>query len=195
MEASKQSEEELIKAFELGIKEGNKIGHAIDKMMHQGMTPKDALGMSPSYLENLYAQAYLFYNTGKYAEAAHLFRILIMYNAMEPKYMLGLAACLHMLKEYTNAIQTYTMCSVIDPKNPLPHYHSSDCFLQMKEYISAMICLEMAIESAGENKEFEKMKERAQLSLENLKKQATENPLKEEPRSTKELQNWPGLFP
>ena len=26
---------------------------------------------------------------------------------MEPKYMLGLAACFHMLKEYNNAIQTY----------------------------------------------------------------------------------------
>ena len=42
-----------------------------------------------------------------------------MLNAMEPKYILGLAACFHMLKEYFNAIQTYTMCSALDLQNPI----------------------------------------------------------------------------
>jgi type III secretion system low calcium response chaperone LcrH/SycD len=141
------------------------------KMLKQGMTPKDAMGVSPQILENVYAQAYRLYNTGKYIEATHLFRILIMLNAMEPKYMLGLAACFHMLKEYENAIQSYTMCSALDPKTPLPYYHSSDCFIQMKDYLSAMICLELTMDRAGNKSEYAKMKERAQLSLEALRKQ------------------------
>ena len=173
-------------------KHGKEFDHALgdvaNKMLEQGMSPKEAMGLSNSYLENVYAQAYRLYNTGKYAEAAHLFRILIMFNAMEPKYMLGLAACFHMLKEYVNAIQTYTMCSALDPHNPIPHYHSSDCFIQMKEYLSAMLCLELAIERAGDKPEYAKMKERAQLSLESLKKQVVSAPADEEPRSTKELQ-------
>ncbi len=94
-----------------------------------------------------------------------------MLNAMEPKYTLGLAACFHMLKEYYNAIQTYTMSAALDPENPVPHYHSSDCFIQMKDYLSAMICLELAISKAGNKPEYAKMKERAQLSLESLKNQ------------------------
>lgn len=152
------------------------FGELGNKMLKQGMVPKDALGINESYLENVYAQAYRLYNTGKYTEATHLFRILIMLNAMEPKYMLGLAACFHMLKEYGNAIQTYTMCAALDPHNPIPHYHTSDCFIQMKDYLSAMISLELAIKLAGDKPDYAKLKERAQLSLESLKKQLSSTP-------------------
>lgn len=166
--------------MESARKQGEKFDQAIgelgNKMMVQGLTPQDAMGVSNSYLENLYAQAYRLYNTGKYGEATHLFRILIMFNAMEPKYMLGLAACYHMIKEYYNAIQTYTLAAALDPGSPIPHYHSSDCFIQMKDYLSAMICLELAIDRAGEKPEYAKMKERAQLSLESLKKQIRSMP-------------------
>ncbi len=176
---------------ETGEQSGNPfdqaLGDVTEKLFKQGMAPKDALGASPGYLENIYAQAYRLYNTGKYSEAGHLFRVLVMFNAMEPKYMLGLAACMHMLKDFVNAIHTYTLCSALDPDNPIPHYHSSDCFIQMKEYLSAMICLELAIESCKNKQEFAKMKERAQLSLESLKQQAEETPLDDHPRSAREL--------
>lgn len=151
----------------------NATGELADKMLNQNMTPQEAMGLSPAYLENIYSQAFSLYNTGKYIEAAHLFRILIMYNPMESKYMMGLAACLHLLKEWENAIQMYTMCSALDPQNPIPHYHSSDCFIQMQDDLSAMLCLELAIERANDKAEFSKMKERALLSLENLKKHKT----------------------
>ncbi len=181
MKGSRGDESQMRKeAFNLGGEQQEKFDKAItelsSKMVKQGMSPKDAMGISDSYLENVYAQAYRLYNTGKYTEATHLFRILIMLNAMEPKYMLGLAACFHMMKEYTNAIQTYTMCIALDPQSPVPHYHSSDCFIQMKDYLSAMICLELAIERAGDKPEYAKMKERAQLSLESLKKQVNSSP-------------------
>jgi type III secretion system low calcium response chaperone LcrH/SycD len=180
--------ETLVSAGKQADKFDHALGEIADKMLKQGMTPKDAMGLTSGYLENIYAQAYRLYNTGKYTEATHLFRILVMLNAMEPKYMLGLAACFHMLKEYFNAIQTYTMCSALDPQNPIPHYHSSDCFIQMKEYLSAMICLELAIERAGDKPEYAKMKERALLSLESLKKQVASAPADEEPPSFKEQQ-------
>lgn len=152
------------------------FGELADKMFKQGMSPKDAMGINANILENVYAQAYRLYNTGKYIEAAHLFRILIMMNVMEPKFLLGLAACFHMLKEYENAIQSYTMCSAIDPGNPIPHYHSSDCFIQMKDYLSALVCLEIAIDLADNKTEYAKMKERAQMSLESLKEQVKSIP-------------------
>lgn len=144
-----------------------------NQLFKQGMLPKEAVGINNHVLENIYAQAYRLYNTGKYVEATHLFRILIMLNAVEPKYMLGLAACFHMLKEYNHAIQSYTMCSALDPKNPIPHYHTSDCYIQMQDYLSAMICLELAIDRAGDKTEYAKMKERALLTLESLKKQTS----------------------
>lgn len=142
-----------------------------NKVMKQGMTPQEATGLDPQILESLYAQAYRLYNTGKYIDAAHMFRTLILMNAMESKYVLGLAACFHMLKEYKNAIETYTICSVIDPHDPIPYYHQSDCFVQMKDNLSAMLCLELTINAAGNRPEFSKIKERAILSLEGLKKE------------------------
>lgn len=144
---------------------------ALGKMLKEGMTPKDAFGVSSNVLESVYAQAYRLYNTGKFVEAIHLFRILILMNTTEPKYTLGLAACFHMLKEYKNAIQAYTMCTVIDPVSPIPHYHASDCFIQMKDSLSAMISLQMAIDKAEGKAEYTKIKERALLTLESLKQQ------------------------
>lgn len=165
-------EEDIIASFR---EQFDGVNHSVEeiasKMMKQGLTGKDAAGMSPKALENIYSQAYRLYNTGKYVEASHLFRILILMNGMEPKYMLGFAACFHMLKDYPNAVQFYTLCSAIDPTSPLPHYHASDCFIQMKDYISAMISLEMTLERAKDQKKFSELKERSLLSLESLKKQ------------------------
>ncbi len=155
-----EKEEEVRQAF-------SEIGN---KMMKQGMTTQEATGLDPQFMEGLYAQAYRLYNTGKYIDAAHLFRSLILLNSLESKYILGLGACFHMLKEYNNAIQTYLICSVVDPQDPLPYYHSSDCFVQMKDHLSAMLYLELTINAAGNRPEFSKIKERATLSLEGLKK-------------------------
>ncbi len=141
-----------------------------EKIFTQKATPKEAIGVQDDYLESIYAQGYRLYNTGKYDEGVHLFRILVLLNPMESKYMLGLAACFHMLKDYDNAIQTYTLCAALDPISPIPHYHTSDCFIQQKDEISAMISLEMAVDLAGNKPEFGKVKERSLMTLESIKK-------------------------
>ncbi|MDP1879844.1 MAG: tetratricopeptide repeat protein, partial [Parachlamydiaceae bacterium] len=117
----KQMEKE---AEHLSKMKGEEFGKAFDKltktMFIEGKTPQAALEINAEILENMYAQAYRLYNTGKYKEAIHLFRMLIMMNSMEPKYALGLAACFHMLKEFKDAVQTYMLCLILDPNNPIP---------------------------------------------------------------------------
>lgn len=148
---------------------GSKMASQAKELLN-GKTGKEVGNLSDSYLENIYAQAYRLYNTGKYADAMHLFRVLVLMNAMEPKYIMGLAACYHMLKDYKNAIQMYVSCALFDPHNPIPHYHSSDCYIQMKDYLSAMVCLELTMKHAKDLPCYSMIKERAQLSLERLKK-------------------------
>lgn len=138
-------------------------------IVKQGVLPKDALGLDDQMLEGIYGQAYRLYNTGKYREAGQLFRLLIMINSMEPKYSMGLAACFHMLKEYRNAADAYTLCSIIEPENPLPQYHASDCYIQMNDKISAIIALEMAIKRAGQKREFATLADRARMTISSLK--------------------------
>lgn len=143
---------------------------AVRRASRKGTTPKDALGLTDAMVEGIYGQAYRLYNTGKYRDASQLFRLLIMLNTTEPKYIMGLAACFHMLKEFRTAVATYTMVSVVDPQSPIPYYHASDCYMQMGDPASAMISLEMAVKRSGDKPEFRAIKERAALTIESLRK-------------------------
>lgn len=136
----------------------------------QGTTPKDALGLTDAMVEGIYGQAYRLYNTGKYKEAAQIFRLLLMINATEPKYVMGLAACFHMKKEFQSAIGAYSMVSVLDPNSPVSFYHTADCYIQMGDPVSALIALEAAIKRSEDKPEFKTLKDRAALMVESLKK-------------------------
>ncbi len=141
------------------------------KIIQKGMQPKDMIGLSDQMVEGIYGQAYRLYQTGRYDDASQLFRLLIMINSNESKYLLGLAACFHMLKEYKSALETYAICAVIDSMSPVPHYHSSDCYLQKGDKISAVISLELAVQRSEGKPEYQNLKDRAKLTIESLKKE------------------------
>lgn len=155
----------------LGKEKAKQIEAIADKIAKQGAVPKDVMGLNDQMVEGIYGQAYRLYNTGKYKDASQLFRLLVMLNPAEAKYPLGLAACFHMMKEYTSAAEMYTVCGMIDPANPIPHYHASDCYLQMDDKISAMIALEMAVKRSGDKPVFKTLKDRALMTIESLKKE------------------------
>lgn len=147
----------------------------MSKVVQKATRPQDLIGLSDAMVEGIYGQAYRLYNTGKYKEATQLFRLLIMLNTSEPKYIMGLAACFHMLKEYKAAADTYAIVAVIDAKSPIPFYHVSDCFVQLKDPASAIIALEMAVKRAGDHPAYKVLKDRALMSIETLKKEMNED--------------------
>jgi len=143
----------------------------LKKATEGAVTPKDVLKISDAQIESIYAQAYRYYNTGKYKEAGELFRYLMMLNPTEAKYTLGLAACFHLMKDYEAAAQIYLLCNLLDDKSPIPAFHASDCYLQMKDKVSALVSLNMAIKKAGDKPEYQVLKDRALLTVETLKKE------------------------
>lgn len=145
-----------------------KIGAAGTK---KGNSIKDVLGISDESAEAIYGQAYLLYTTGRYKDAAEIFKLLIMMNATESKYVMGLGACYHMLKEYHSAASTYMLVSAIDPQNPLPYFHASDCYIQIGDKVSAALMLEMTLKKTQDQKKFETLKQRAEITLLGLKKE------------------------
>ncbi len=172
----KGDQKEMLDAVEelgqsLGEKKKKELDRASREILQKQVMPKNTLGMSDSTLEGLYGQAFRLYNSGKYKDASHLFRLLIMMDSTEPRYTHGLAACLHMMKDYKSAVHLYTLCCVFEPKNPVPHYHASDCYLQIGDKVSAMVSLEMAIKRAGEKEEFQTLKDRAKMTLKSLEKE------------------------
>lgn len=161
--------EELVEKLSDDV--SSQFEEAAENVVKQGILPKDAMGLDDQMLEGIYGQGYRLYNTGKYKEASHIFRLLIMVNSMEPKYTMGLSACFHMLKEYKYAIDGYTLCSIIDPDNPIPQYHLADCFINLGDKLSAAVALKMAIKRAGNRPEFSTLVDRAKLMIESLKKE------------------------
>lgn len=171
----KGSQEQIKKAADIAGAAAGQAGfdqlkNVVNDAGKKGDTILNAGGMSPQMVEGIYGQAFRLYNTGKYRDAGQLFRLLIMLNSSEPKYTMGLAACFHMLKEYKSAVEMYMVCSVLDPENPIPHYHASDCYIQMKSLMSALISLEMAVKRANKP-EYQTLKDRALLTIESLKKE------------------------
>lgn len=149
---------------------------AFDKLnsLEKYKTAQGVAGVPDDAMESLYSQAYLLYNTGRYKDAIQVFRLLALLNPMESKFIMGLAACFHMMKEYRSASSTYALVSILDPQNPIPCYHNSDCYLQMGDKLSAMAILDMAIKRAGEKPEFAALKQRAMITLDALKKEIKE---------------------
>ncbi|MEX1012459.1 MAG: SycD/LcrH family type III secretion system chaperone [Waddliaceae bacterium] len=172
----KGDQKEMLEAVEklgksLGEEKKKDLDRVSREVLEKQLLPKNALGMNDSTIEGLYGQAFRLYNSGKYKDASHLFRLLIMLDSTEPRYTHGLAACFHMMKDYKNAVHLYTLCSVFEPKNPVPHYHASDCYMQIGDKVSAMVSLEMAIKRAGDKAEFKTLKDRAQMTLKSLEKE------------------------
>ena len=153
---------------EESYKEIMNILHTVFKT---GIVPKEALGFNNEKIEMIYSQAYRLYNTGKYREASYLFRLLLFLDPTEAKYALGLAACFHMMKEFDNAVQTYTLVGVLDSNSPLPYFHVSDCYLQVGDKVSALISLDMAVKRSEGKAEYQILKDRALLTIESLKKE------------------------
>lgn len=173
MKAEKQQVKTAAEAVGKGIGESmtDTLAEAVMQTMKTGKIPREALGFSDERMESIYSQAYRLYNTGKYTDATQLFRVLLIADPTDPKYYLGMAACFHMMKEFADAARIYMMCSVIDATSPIPCFHAADCYIQVRERASAIMSLEMAIQRAGERPEYQVLKERSALMIENLKKE------------------------
>lgn len=159
----------------LGVEQTDEVKHAVEKLatdiFEKGMLPKDAMGLSDAMMEGMYSFGYRLYNTGKYEQAIQLFRLLVMLDPTQAKFSLGLAACFHMMKDYKNAATTYILCSIIDSNDPLPHYHASDCYLELNQPEMAFNALELCIERCNNRPEFSGVKDRAKITLDALRKQ------------------------
>ncbi|QLH36296.1 MAG: SycD/LcrH family type III secretion system chaperone [Parachlamydiaceae bacterium] len=147
---------------------------SVDEFLKEKFKPKDILQLNDRQLEALYAQAYNLYQTGRFNDALQIFHMLTTIEANQAKYVLGLAACHHMMKNYQSAIDTYLVQSILEPENPIPFYHMSDCYLAMKDPYSALMVLDMTVKKAGNKPEFKTLKDRATLTMENLRKEIKE---------------------
>ena len=161
------------------------------RLLDREEIPKEALGYTDEMVDSMYAQAYRLYDTGRYKDALKMFRLLVVIDAKEFKYTMGVAACHHMMKEFRSAIQIYTICSLIDGQSPIPYFHMADCSLNMKDKLSAHIVLGMAVKRAGDKPEFKMLKDKALLMIASIEKELDQHKKEEMLKDAEaQISNW-----
>jgi type III secretion system low calcium response chaperone LcrH/SycD len=145
----------------------------LSKILSNNQSPLEVCGFTPEILEAFYGCAQCLYTSGKYKDAGIIFNLLTYLNVNEYKYVMGCAASAHMQKNYLDALTHYNSCFFLDPSNPLPNYHASDCYRKLNSPTLAIQCLNAAILQAGDNTAYTKLKERAQLTKDAIQKESS----------------------
>jgi len=177
-ELIKSSLAEVSKGYSL--QEKAKCEELMTKIVEQEMAPKDAMGLNETFLDEIYEMASNFFKAGKYEKAEGMYRILMILEPLEPRYPMAVATCLHRLKKYVEAIQYYSLTSVIDENDPLPYYYSSDCFYKFGQIAESAFVLKIMLQKLSDHPEYAKLKARAEESLKSLEDEMKVVPLKDE---------------
>lgn len=153
----------------------NKLGESyseeIDKSLETvannifqgGLTPQEALNISPKRLEALYAQGYHLFNTGNYIKAGKIFALLCVVAQTDPRFYMANAASLHKQGRFEEAMQNYGMAASYDPLNPIPMYHAVDCAMEIGDEVTAAVLLEIVISRCQDKEEFSLIKQRCTI--------------------------------
>ncbi|MCB1110229.1 MAG: SycD/LcrH family type III secretion system chaperone [Chlamydiia bacterium] len=82
-------------------------------------------------LSLLYSVAYTLYQGGDYDDAIPVFERLASHQPFSQKNWVGLAACWQMKKDTQEALKAWAMASIIDDRDPLPHFHAAECYFTL----------------------------------------------------------------
>ena len=117
------------------------IAEAARKFANDFATMRELKGISKAEMEAVYSVGYNMYRTGRYDDAEKIFRFLVLFDHLEPKYWLGVGAIQQVRKDYQSAISSYGYASFLDLTNPKPQLHAAECFLAMGDKVNAASAL------------------------------------------------------
>lgn len=140
------------------------------ELIQNGASIGSLIGFDKKRLELLYAIAYSLYNSGKFDDAAKVFRALCVYDGTQVRFWLGLGGSLQQLGKYESASEVYAMGSTMSGlKDPEPMFYAAQCFLKLKRRDDAINTLKF-IEIMGRdgNLHDEEFKKKANDLIETL---------------------------
>jgi type III secretion system low calcium response chaperone LcrH/SycD len=135
----------------------------LSETQKNGKTLKESMNLSEDLVEEIYALAYNYYNQGKYEEAVSIFYLLVSLAPKEYRFILGLAATYHQMKDYSNAAYGFYMASWLKLEDPHPVYYVADCLLKLNQDKSALPFLNQAIQLAKKEPNYALLRERCTL--------------------------------
>lgn len=142
----------------------------IEKFTANGRTFRDFTELTPDSMEVIYMVAYNLYNSGKYADAEKVFRLLCMLNHFERKYWKGLGAAREAQQRYEQALEVYGYLGITDLYDPYPPFHAAKCFTAVGKAAEAESSLRAAVFNSKDKPEHAALHAKAQGLLELIEK-------------------------
>ena len=119
----------------------DQIKEAAQKFATGFATMRELKGITKAEMEAVYSVGFNMYRTGRYDDAEKIFRFLVLFDHLEPKYWMGVGAIQQVRKDYQGAIASYGYASFLDLQNPKPQLHAAECFLAMGDKVNAASAL------------------------------------------------------
>ena len=117
------------------------IAEAAEKFATGFATMRELKGITKAEMEAVYSVGFNMYRTGRYDDAEKIFRFLVLFDHLEPKYWMGVGAIQQVRKDYQGAIASYGYAPFLDLRNPKPQLHAAERFLAMGDKVNAASAL------------------------------------------------------
>lgn len=134
----------------------------LEKMATEKKTIQEILEIKPSLLEEIYAMAYGYYESGKYKESASLFQLLIGIAPKNYKFLFGFGASYYQLGDFDAAILAFYAAVQREP-HPESAYYLALIHTKLGQTQEALLAVEMALEYAKNKEEHRSIRERCLL--------------------------------
>ena len=134
------------------------------ELLSHGTSLGDIMGYSETEYEALYALGHNHYSQERYLDALKCFGFLVAHNTMERRYLSAFACTLQMLKRYREAIQYHSVASVMDLEDPLPTFHTAECFVALEMHQEAREALKLVLAQC-DAPQWSELQERSQALL------------------------------
>lgn len=112
------------------------------KLLEDVTTVRDLKGITDGEMEAVYSLGFNFYNTGRVDDAEKVFKFLVLFDHMNPKYWIGMGAVQQVQRNFKGAVTSYAFASFLDLEDPKPQYHAAECYLAMDDKTNALSALE-----------------------------------------------------
>lgn len=159
-------------------------GKLLIKIFEKGMSPKEAMKISDEEIAQIYSFAYHKFSTGNYEDARELFKMLFSLEPFNSEFATALGVCHHKLKKYEYALQCYMLNATLAPTDPVALFYAYDCYLNLKDDISAGIMLCNVVARAGDQPAYAHIKKDAQMRLDLLQQKILEEQTHVTPKSS-----------
>lgn len=101
--------------------------------------------LSDEEVESFYLYGYSHYNSGDWAEAADIFRLLCTRRPLDARFWFGLGAALQEGSSYFDALHAWAMAALLKKEDPYPHFHAAECYFSLAEHEEAGKALQEAL--------------------------------------------------